>query len=298
MAPLAFMHHSLLPALLFISGVSAAAPTVTAKLVLFVETGPVGSGPEPCSVALSGHGSANTPTAILAQYLNEPIGVQAFNSTGGGSPVWSLWPESVDTDLTWEIAGTRLAGPPASSSVDTVLLQYSNHLFSSAAAPCVFSGWATVGAQSQTGTPLWTQTEPAPCAPTYQPENDWFGLWRSIEFTPDGSILLASFVAADGPVIVGYNALTGRQMWRTPLGGASYGVMPSANGAWVLTTADGTPQRNATVFSVTTGKQRGSTSCEMSWNNPRTLWGGPESCVCSESSLAYPAYSSCSCHLA
>lgn len=246
-----------------------AAPTVTAELVLFYETGEVGSGPEPSSVALAGHGPGKAPTAILAQYLNQPIGVQAFNATGEGVPVWSYWPESVDTDLTWEIAGARLAGPPPASSIDTVVMQYSNHLFSSAAAPCVFSGWATVGSQAASGVPIWTTVEPAPCAPTYQPENDWFGLWRSVELTPDGSTLLASFVGTDGQVVAAYNALTGKPRWRTPLGGAAYGVMPSANGLWVLTSADGSPQRNATVFAVSTGKQRGSTSCEMSWNNPR-----------------------------
>ena len=103
-----------------------------------------------------------------------------------------------------------------------------------------------------------------------------------MELTPDGSTLLASFVGAAGPVVAGYNAATGKPLWRTALGGAAYGVMPSADGLWVLTTADNSPQRNATVFSVSTGKQRGSTSCEMSWNNPREF-------LISEGGYGHPA---------
>lgn len=144
-----------------------ACSTVTDKLLMFYETGPVGSGPMPSSLALAAH-KAGPLTAVVAQYLNDPIGVQAFSaSAGADAPTWSFWPESVDMDLTWETAGSP--APVAPGGVDTVVMQYSNELFTREDANCTLWGVATDGSTA-TWKPQWVAKVPH-CGPTYQPQN-------------------------------------------------------------------------------------------------------------------------------
>ena len=147
--------------LLFALCATPALAGVTSKLLMFYESGPEGSGPMPSSVALAAH-SSSPLTATVAQYLNDPIGVQAFSAAAGAdSPIWSYWPESVDMDLVWELVGSQ--APIAQGGVDSVVMQYSNELFTREDANCTLWGVST----SPTATafkPIWTVKVPH-CAP-------------------------------------------------------------------------------------------------------------------------------------
>ena len=235
---------------------------------MFYETGPVGSGAMPCSVALAKHASG-PPTATVAQFLNDPIGVQAFSSAAGAdAPTWSFWPESVDYDLTWELAGS--SAPSPAGAVDTVVLQYSNELLTREDANCTVWGVSTAPTASA-WKPLWTAKVPH-CAPTYQPQNDAYGQWRSIAITNDGTTLVASLVVNNAEVLMGWALATGKQLFSTPTSGGSYGVYLSADSKWALVSSDdGNGGRVSYAYSTATGKQRGTSGCRTPWNIPPAL---------------------------
>jgi len=228
----------------------------------------------PSSLALSAQKSG-APTATVAQYLNEPIGVQAFSAAGGADkPTWSFWPESVDMDLTWELAGSP--APAASpGGVDTVVLQYANELFSREDANCTLWGVSTdpaaAAAAGGAWKPLWAAQVPH-CGPTFAPQNDDYGQWRSIAITPDGATLVASLTSGGAEVLAGYALATGKRLFSVPTAGASYGVALSADSKWALVASDdGSGGRSSWVYSTATGAQRGSAGCRTPWNVPPAL---------------------------
>ena len=241
---------------------------VTSKVLMFYETGPEGSGPMPSSLALAAHASGPL-TATVAQYLNDPIAVQAFSAAAGAdSPIWSYFPESVDMDLVWELVGSP--APIAASGVDTVVMQYSNELFTREDANCTL--WGVSTAPSATAfKPLWTARVPH-CSPTYQPQNDDYGQWRSVAITSDGATLVASLVAANAEMLMGWELATGKLLYSVPTPGASYGVALSIDGKWALVASDdGNGGRASWVYSTATGKQRGTAGCRTPWNVPPAL---------------------------
>jgi len=154
--------------------------------------GPDGSGPFPCAAALSSHSpgaATTTATAVVGQFLNEPMGVQAFNATGGSSsPVWSQWPETTDVDVCWTAAGSA-AGLPA-GAVDAVIIQYSAMQFEKAPRPCVIQGMVTAG-PAASAAPAWTHAE-ASCIPGTQASTDYLGYSRDVAVTPDGRTVVAA----------------------------------------------------------------------------------------------------------
>ena len=257
-----------LAAVLVASPAAVVAQTVKADLLMFYETGPEGSGPMPSSVSLAAHASGPL-TATVAQYLNDPIGVLAFSAAAGAdSPTWGYYPESVDMDLTWELVGSP--APIAAGGVDSVVMQYSNELFTREDANCTLWGVST-GPSASTWKPLWTAKVPH-CAPTYQPQNDDYGQWRSIAITSDGKTLIASLVSSNAEVLMGWTLATGAQLFSVPTAGASYGVALSADSKWALVASDdGNGGRSASAYSTATGALRGATGCRMGWNVPPAI---------------------------
>ena len=238
---------------------------VQETLLMFYETGPAGSGAMPCSLALSAQ-RTGPPSATVAQFLNDPIGVLAFSSKGGAnSPTWAYYPESVDMDLSWELVGTP--SPPATAGApDTVVLQYSNELFTKEDANCTFWGVSTAPSASAFK-PLWTVRVPH-CGPSLQPEFDDSGQWRSIAITADGSTLVASLALnGSSQVLMGWSMSTGRQLYSVPTPGGSFGVALSGDSKWALVNSGTT----AFVYSTTTGRQRGASGCRTPWNIPPAL---------------------------
>ena len=232
---------------------------------MFYETGPVGSGPEPSSLSLAKH-AAGPPTAAVAQFLNEPIGVLAFSAAGGAdSPTWAFYPESVDMDLSWELAGSPFPLPPG--AVDTVVMQYSNELFTKEVANCTLWGVATDPSGAPSFKPQWTARVPS-CGPSLQPAFDDYGQWRSLAITADGQTLVASLALnGSSQVLMGWDLATGRQLYAVPTPGGSYGVALSGNSEWALVNSN----NYAFVYSAATGKQRGATGCRTPWNIPPAL---------------------------
>ena len=171
-------------------------------------------------------------------------------------------------DSVWELAGSP--APIAAGGVDTVVMQYSNELFTREDANCTLWGVST-GPAATAWRPLWT-ARVAHCAPTFQPQNDDYGQWRSIAVTADGSTLVASLVAGGAEVLMAWALATGKQLFSEPTAGGSYGVYLSANSKWALVASDsGNNGRSAYVYSTATGKQRGASGCRMSWNSPPAL---------------------------
>jgi len=245
-------------------GLGLASTAVKETLVMFYETGPVGSGPQPSSLSLARHASG-PPTAAVAQYLNQPIGVLAFSAKGGAdSPTWAFYPESVDMDISWELVGTP--SPAAPGGVDTVVMQYSNELFTKEVANCTLYGVST-DPSTTAFKPLWTARVPH-CGPSLQPAFDDYGQWRSLAITADGSTLVAS-LALNGAtqVLMGWSLATGKQLYSVPTPGGSYGVALSGDSKWALVNSG----ESAFVYSTATGKQRGTTGCRTPWNNPPAL---------------------------
>jgi len=258
----------LLLAALSLCAPAAAAAAVTAKVLMFYETGPEGSGPMPSSLALAAHASGPL-TATVSQFLNEPIGVQAFSAAAGAdTPTWSFWPESTDMDITWELVGSH--APAADGAVDTVVMQYSNQQFSSEDANCTLFGVSTAPSSSS-WKPIWTAKVPH-CEPTFQPQNDNYGQWRSVAITADGTTLVASLVLGGSQMLMGWTLATGQSLFAVPTAGGSYGVYLSADSKWALVASDdGNGGRTSLVFSTATGKQRGTTGCRTPWNIPPAL---------------------------
>lgn len=237
---------------------------VNEKLIMFYETGPEGSGPMPSSLSLAAQKQGG-PTATVAQYLNDPIGVLAFSAVGGAnSPTWSYYPESVDMDIAWELVGTP--SPVPSGGVDTVVMQYSNELFTKENINCTLWGVST-GPTASDFKPLWTAQVPH-CGPSLQPAYDAYGQWRSLAITADASTLVAS-LALNGAsqVLMAWNLSTGKQLFSVPTPGGSFGVALSGDSQWALVNSDD----YAFVYSTATGKQRGTTGCRTPWNIPPTL---------------------------
>jgi hypothetical protein len=219
--------------------------------------------------------------------------VQAFSAKAGAdSPIWSFWPESVDMDLAWELVGSPA---PIAAGVDTVVMQYSNELFTREDANCTLWGVST-SPSAAAFVPVWTAKVPH-CAPTYQPNNDGksqrepprapkthapkkqtrtqtlpppktdYGQWRSLAITPDGSTLIASLVISNVEMLYGFSLASGALVFAAPTDGASYGVALSGDGKWALVASDdGNGGRAAWAYSTATGKQRGTSGCRMSWN--------------------------------
>jgi hypothetical protein len=241
-----------------------ASAAVQETLLMFYETGPVGSGPEPSSLALATH-KAGGPTATVAQFLNEPIGVLAFSSAAGAnSPTWAFYPESVDMDLSWELVGSR--APVAPGAVDTVVVQYSNGIFSREDANCTLWGVST-DPSATAFKPLWTVKVPH-CEPTLTPSLDDYGQWRSFAITADGGSLIASLaLGGTSQVLMGWSLATGAQLFSVPTPGGSYGVALSGDSKWALVNSD----NYAFVYSTATGKQRGASGCRTPWNIPPAL---------------------------
>ncbi len=231
---------------------------------MFYETGPEGSGPMPSSLALSAQ-RGGRPTATVAQYLNDPIGVLAFSATGGAdSPTWAYYPESVDMDLSWELVGTPT--PLVSGGVDSVVMQYSNQQFTKEDANCTLWGVSTAPSTSAFK-PLWTVKVPH-CGPSFEPAFDDYGQWRSLAITADGSTLVASLaLGGTSQVLMGWNLSTGRQLYSVPTPGESMGVALSGDSKWALVNSND----YAFVYSAATGKQRGTTGCRTPWDIPPTL---------------------------
>ncbi len=236
---------------------------VKSRVLMFHETGPEGSGPMPSSLSLAAHASGPL-TATVAQYLNDPIGVQAFSAAAGADqPLWSYWPESVDMDLVWELVGSP--APIAAGEADTVVMQYSNEMFTREDVNCTLWGVSTAPSAAAFK-PLWTAKVPH-CAPTYQPQNDDNGQWRSLAVTADGSTLVASLVSSDAEVLMGWSLANGSHLYTVPTDGGSYGVALSGDGKWALVASDdGGGGRTAWVYSAATGKKRGASGCRMTWN--------------------------------
>lgn len=253
---------------------ASSAINVTSEVLMFYESGAEGSGPMPCSASLAAHaGATNPPTATISQYLNEPIGVQAFSVSGGAdAPVWSYWPESVDMDLTWETAGS--AAPIVAGAADTVVLQYSNELFTRENANCTLFGVATSSNASSPGafSPLWT-VRIASCAPSYQPQNDDYGQIRSVAVTADGATVVAVLVIGGAETLLAWSLATGAQRFSAPMRGSSYGVQLTRDSQWILNVVDdGSGGRSAFVYSAATGAQRGAgAGCRMDWNAPPAI---------------------------
>ena len=233
---------------------------VKEKLLMIYDTGAAGSGAMPCSVSLSKPASSGTPSATIAQYLNDPIGVQAFSSAAGAdSPIWSFWPESVDMDLSWQLAGsTKSVG-----GVDTVILQYSNEQFTSEDANCTL--WGVSTAPSAAFKPIW-RASVAHCD-VVGPQLADYNNMPSTAITADGSTLVASLVVGGVQTLMGWEVASGRQLYAAPTAGGSYGVALSGNGQWALVASDdGNGGRSAFAFSTATGKQRGTSGCRLGWN--------------------------------
>ena len=171
-------------------------------------------------------------------------------------------------DLVWELAGSSF--PVPSGGADTVVMQYSNELFTREDANCTL--WGVSTAPSATSwRPLWTAKVPH-CSPTYQPQNDDYGQWRSIAITADGTTLVASLVVNSAEMLMGWALATGKQLFSVPTAGGSYGVYLSGNSKWALVASDdGNGGRTAWVYSTATGVQRGTSGCRMGWNSPPAL---------------------------
>lgn len=247
---------------------AAAAAAVKETLLMYYETGAPGSGAMPCSLALAKHASG-PPTATVAQYLNDPIGVQAFSAAAGAdSPLWSFWPESTDMDLSWQLAGSAAAAAPG--AVDTVVVQYSNEQFTSEDANCTLWGVSTAP-NATVFSPLWTAT--VPHCDVSLPVGANYGQVRSIAITADGATVVASlFLSGSQQVLMGWELASGKQLFFVPTAGFSYGVELSADGKWAVVAADdGRGGRTAFVYSTATGVQRGDTGCIMAWNAPPAL---------------------------
>ena len=223
----------------------------------------------PQSLALAAH-AAGPITAAVAQYLNEPIGVQAFSAAGGANaPTWSFWPESTDMDLTWELAGSPFPAP--AGSADTVVLQYSNELFKSENANCTLWGVSTAPAATAWA-PLWTVKVPGPCEPLSNPHNADYGQWRSLAITADGTTLIAALVVNDAQVLMGVAMATGATLFSVTTPAQGYGVYLSADSKWALVASDdGSGERAAFAYSTKNGKQRGTAGCKISWNVPPAI---------------------------
>ena len=71
---------------------------------------------------------------------------------------------------------------------------------------------------------------------------------------------------------MGWTLSTGAQLFAVPTAAASYGVALSGDGKWALVASDdGNGGRNAFVYSATTGEQRGTSGCRMTWNSPPAI---------------------------
>jgi hypothetical protein len=245
-----------------------AAAAVKSTLLMLYDTGAAGSGAMPCSVSLS-HPPTGPPAAAVAQYLNSPIGVQAFSSAAGAdSPTWSFWPESTDMDLSWQLAGSRVAaarGGGGGGGVDTVVLQYSNEQFTSEDANCTLWGVSTAASAAPAFKPLW-RASVAHCD-VVGPQLADYNNMPSTAITADGATLVASLVVGGVQTLMGWEVASGRQLYATPTPGGSYGVALSGNGQWALVASDdGNGGRSAFVHSTATGKQRGTSGCTLHWN--------------------------------
>lgn len=252
------------PLLLFALATAQAARPVTPRLLMNYDLGPVGSGPLPCAAVLSGH-AGDAPTAVVGQFLNEPMGVQAFNaSLGPSAPIWSLWPETTNIDTVWQAAGTPAL--TATGAVDTVLLQYSAHQFDKAPRPCIFSGMASTGAGAASATPVWTYSVPD-CIPGIQANIDYMGYWQDVALTPDGATVVAVLLVSGQETLLGLNAADGAVLYSAPAHGGSYGVQPTADSRYFLSAVDNSSGRFAFVYDARTGAQRGPKGCGAVWNN-------------------------------
>ena len=122
-----------------------------------------------------------------------------------------------------------------------------------------------------TFSPLWT-VKISSCAPSYQPQNNDYGQFRSLAITADGKTLVVSFVVDNVESLRGYSMSTGEQLFVTPTAGGSYGVYLSGDSQWALVAEDnGNGGRNANVYSTHNGTQRGVTGCRMGWNAPPAI---------------------------
>jgi hypothetical protein len=258
--------------IVLLAPVVLAQPTVEAKLLMLYQSGAEGSGAMPCATSISSH-SPGAPATVVAQYLNEPIGVLAFDvADGPGSPRWAYYPESVDMDLTWEVASSHV---PVSSGVDTVVLQYSSQLFSQEDANCTLWGVST-NSNATEFSPVWT-VNIAHCEPMANPHDAWYGSQRSVLFA-GSEIVVAQLTVGSTEFLFGFAAATGAQLYSTPLAGTSYGVSLSGDAHWALVVQDTTSSaggatggRTALVFNASSGKQRDANGCELSWNSPPDL---------------------------
>jgi hypothetical protein len=242
---------------------------VSVNTIMNLDIGPVGSGPAPCSASLSAHAGDANPTAVVAQYLNDPIGVRAFNSSSGAnSPIWELWPETVDMDTTWQSVGSL--APVPLGNVDTVLMQYSNQLFSSASAPCIFWGMSTAG-PGASATPLWTHSEPD-CTPGTSSHTADYGANLDLTMTRDGRTTVAVIFVDNTVTLIGLDTASGDVLYRIPISGGTYGVATSGNSQYVLSSSDSVSGgRKALVFDSRTGTQRGAKGCESPWDIPPAI---------------------------
>jgi hypothetical protein len=229
---------------------------------MIYDTGAAGSGAMPCSVSLSRPAPPGSPSAAIAQYLNDPIGVQAFSSAAGAdSPTWSFWPESTDMDLSWQLAGGVAR---AQGGVDAVILQYSNEQFTSEDANCTLWGVSTAPSAAPFK-PLW-RASVAHCD-VVGPQVANYNSMPSTAITADGATLVASLVVRGAQTLMGWEVASGRQLYAAPTPGGSYGVALSGNGQWALVASDdGNGGRSAWAYSTATGKQRGTSGCRLEWN--------------------------------
>jgi hypothetical protein len=149
------------------------------------------------------------------------------------------------------------------------VLQYANELFTREDANCTLWGVSTAPGPAAAWRPLWT-AKLAHCAPTFSPQLDNYGQWRSLAVTADGATLVASLALGGAEALVGWELATGKQLYSVPTAGGSYGVALSADGKWALVaTDDGNGGRDSFAFSTATGKQRGATGCRTPWSTRR-----------------------------
>ena len=259
--------------LMLLSAPQAQQLSVQADLLMLYQSGPEGSGPMPCAASIANHAPA-PPATVVAQYLNQPTGVFAFDAADGAdTPRWAYYPESVDMDLTWEVASSHA---PLASGADTVVLQYSNELFSNEDANCTLWGVSTASSAS-VFSPIWT-VNIAHCEPMANAHNAYYGAQRSIVFA-GGSLLVAQLYVDAAETLFGFDATTGAQLYRTQLVGDAYGVALSGDGRWAVVVQDTTSKaagaagasvgsRTALVFNASSGVQRGSNGCQLTWNAP------------------------------
>jgi hypothetical protein len=96
------------------------------------------------------------------------------------------------------------------------------------------------------------------CAPTYSPQNDDYGQWRSVAITADGATLVASLVSGASEVLMGWSLASGKQLFSVPTAGGSYGVALSSDGRFALIASDdGNGGRVSFAYSTATGARRG-----------------------------------------